>query len=102
MTISDQNRSFFEAIGLSEIRRELVVGSINYLGTGTDPRRTAAREWVSEQDAKAERAIEEARQLERSRFRQILGWTIAGVSVAAVAALAAVIAAWPVIRQWLG
>jgi hypothetical protein len=35
MTISDRNRAYFEAIGLPEIRRELVVGTVMYLASIT-------------------------------------------------------------------
>ncbi len=101
VVISDQNRGLFEAVGLSAIRRELVVGSVNYLGADNDPRRAQAREWVVEQKAQLEREQSNTRQLEARRFKSILGWTIAGVVVAVIAAAAAVIAAWPVIKEWI-
>jgi hypothetical protein len=77
--ISDNHRKYFEAIGLAEIRRELVVGSVNYLGIDSDPRRIAAREWVVEQEATIAREKDAAEAVERKRHGQILGWTIAGL-----------------------
>jgi hypothetical protein len=97
LPISQTNRKYFEAIGLPEIRRELVVGTVLYLGTDTDRRRVEAREWVAEQEAKLEQEKREARQ----REEKTLEWTIAGVVVAIVAAIAAIIAAWPVVRDWI-
>jgi hypothetical protein len=97
MTISDRNRTYFEAIGLADIGRELVVGSVLYPGDANDRRRAEAREWVDEQNAKREQEKREARE----REAKTLGWTIAGVIVAIVAAVAAIIAAWPVIREWI-
>jgi hypothetical protein len=101
VVISDRNRALFEGIALSAIRRELALGSINYLGTDQDPRRAQAREWVAEQDAQLEKEKRDARALETRRFRSILGWAIAGVIVAVVAAAAAVIAEWPVVNEWI-
>ena len=43
----------------------------------------------------------EATALERSRYRKVLGWTVAGVFVALAAAVAAVISAWPVVEPWI-
>jgi hypothetical protein len=95
VTISDESRKFFEGIGLEFIKRELTVGNSFYMQTVEE--RSEAQEWVAEQDAKREREKREARQ----REAKTLEWTIAGVIVAIVAAGAAVIAAWPVIRAWL-
>jgi hypothetical protein len=71
MTISDRNRAYFEAIGLPEIRRELVVGTVMYLGLDNDPRRIEAREWVAEQDER-NRAAERIR---TARENKLLSYT---------------------------
>jgi disulfide bond formation protein DsbB len=96
VTISDKNRKWFEGIGLDKIRLEITVGNQYYIPVDAAAQ-AEAREWVAEQDAKREQEKREARQ----REVKTLGWTIAGVLVAIVAACAAVIAAWPVIREWL-
>jgi hypothetical protein len=51
--------------------------------------------WLLEQDAKAAA-------LEHDRFRTIRFWAIVGGVTGAVAAVAACIAAWPVVKEWLG
>jgi len=84
MAISSENRARFEAIGLTAIRRELVVGSVQYL-VGED-QRSQAREWVAEEEAKAAKQALRARRLEATRF-------IAGLLVGIIAAVAAMIAA---------
>ncbi|HEY5065067.1 MAG TPA: hypothetical protein VIJ04_09650 [Xanthobacteraceae bacterium] len=101
VSIPDLARDLFEAVGLSAIRRELVLGSMNYLGDANDVRRIYAQAWVAEQEAELEREKEEARELEARRFKSIRGWTIVGVIVAIVAAVAAVIAALPVVKAWI-
>jgi len=53
----------------------------------------AAETWILEQDAKKAA-------LEASRYRKILGWTIAGFFVALVAAIAAIVSAMPVVRDF--
>jgi hypothetical protein len=83
MTISDRNRIYFEAIGLREIRRELVVGSVLYLGADNDPRRAEAREWVSEQERKIQKA-------DATRTAREI-WTLIAAIVAAVAGLIGVV-----------
>jgi hypothetical protein len=83
MTISDRNRIYFEAIGLREIRRELVVGSVLYLGADNDPRRAEAREWVSEQERKIQKA-------DATRTAREI-WTLIAAIVAAVAGVIGVV-----------
>ena len=91
MAIPDRDRSRYEAIGLTAIRRELEVGNVQYLHG--EVQRRQAREWVVEQEAKAQEERENARRLENRRF-------IASLFVSIIAAVAAVIAAWPVIKEW--
>jgi hypothetical protein len=90
MTDERQNwRKAFEVIGPSQLRLRL------------EHRRTElpneyAREaeiWLLEKDA-------EAAALEAYRFRKLLRWTIVAGVAGVLAALAACIAAWPVIREW--
>ena len=57
----------------------------------TDECRREGEAWLREQDA-----IVEAR--DKGRYRELLWWTIAGVFVGAIAAVASVIAAYTVLR----
>ncbi|MGA3064661.1 MAG: hypothetical protein ABSD90_15820 [Methylocystis sp.] len=52
----------------------------------------AAEAWIMEQEAKKAA-------LEAGRYRKVLGWTIAGFVVALIAAFAAMVSAWPVLRE---
>lgn len=89
MTVSDKNRARFEAIGLSAIRRELAVGNSFYLPIDAESQREA-REWVVEKldEGRRNKTIDD-------RWRLIIG------SAGLVAAVAACIAAWPIIKGWL-
>jgi len=91
MAIPDRDRSRYEAIGLTAIRRELEVGNVQYLHG--DVQRRQAREWVDEETAKAEKETRKTRRLETTKF-------VASLLVGIVAAVAAMIAAWPVIKEW--
>jgi hypothetical protein len=99
MTTEEDNwRKAFEMIGPDQLRLRLETRRPEY---GPQYAR-AAEVWILEQDAK-KAALEESREakkaaLERSRYRMNLGWTIAGFCVAAVAAIAAIISAVPVVR----
>jgi hypothetical protein len=74
-------RKAFEMVGPETLRLELARN--NY-----EPEyRRAAIEWLLKQDAKAAA-------IERGRFWAMLLWTI-------IAAVAAVIAAWPVVQGWI-
>ena len=99
MAISENNRERFEGVGLEKIRRELTVGDYHYIPVD-DTTQAEAREWAAEQEAKLEKEKNDARELEAHRFRSVLGWTSAGVIVTVVAA-AAIIAAGPVIKEWI-
>jgi hypothetical protein len=88
MTVSDRYRARFEGIGLPRIRRELTVGSAAFLGNNEDTRRQA-REWVEEK-------LEEERREKASARR----WTVARGIAGFIAAVAACIAAWPIVRSW--
>jgi hypothetical protein len=92
MAIPDRDRSRYEAIGLTAIRRELEVGNVQYLHG--EVQRRQAREWVVEEVAKAEKETKRARKIEAVRF-------YAGLLVGIIAAIGAVIAAWPVIKEWI-
>jgi hypothetical protein len=90
MTISDRNRAQFEAIGLSAIRRELAVGNNYYLPIDAESQRQA-REWVNEK-------LEEQRREKATDKR----WQIIIGGAGLVAAVAACIAAWPIVKAWFG
>jgi hypothetical protein len=90
MPISDSNRARFEGIGLDLIRRELSVGSAQFVQIDDDSRRQA-REWVTEQLAIRQRQEKSGRI-----------WMTVGTVAAIVAAIAGLIAAWPVIKGWVG
>jgi hypothetical protein len=92
MAISKENRMRFEGIGIADVRHELGVGYVKYL-IGDD-QRSQAVEWVAEQDARVEQQKREAKTRESHRF-------VAGLLVGAVGAFGTMIAAWPVIKQWL-
>jgi hypothetical protein len=77
MTITDQNRTYFEAVGYTEVRCELVVGSVTYLGLDADRRRIEAREWVAEQRAMISKEKADAIHRER-RTLEISTWTLIG------------------------
>jgi hypothetical protein len=92
MAISENNRNRFENIGLASIRRELAVGSIQFLGLDEGVR-AQAKEWISEQDEKVRQEKQEAKDLEAQRFNTIRRWTVIAALAGVVAAIAAVIAA---------
>jgi|HubBroStandDraft_4_1064222.scaffolds.fasta_scaffold413962_1 hypothetical protein len=69
MAISEENRQRFEAIGLPEIRRELVVGNVKYLRVSHGGEREQAQEWVVEQEAKVAQEIEARKKRESDAFR---------------------------------
>jgi hypothetical protein len=88
MTISDRNRKYFEGIGLSAIRRELIIGGSAFLGLENDQRRIEAREWIDEQE-------QNIRDKERTHNNREL-WTLISAIVAAVAGVIGV--AWTVMH----
>ena len=56
--------------------------------------RQEAIKWLLEKDA-------EAAAIDRKRFQIISRWAIIGGVAAVVAAIAGLIAAWPVIKEWI-
>jgi hypothetical protein len=92
MAISDESCARFEGIGVEPIRRELAVGNVFYLH-GPEMRRQA-QEWVVEQDAKLAEGTKSGRRIENIKY-------FVALFVSVVAAVAAMIAAWPVIKEWL-
>jgi hypothetical protein len=97
--ISDANRKRFEGIGLDQIKRELAVGNAYYLSD--EQTRAAAEEWATEQEVREQDRIGRLATVEAERFQSSRRWTIANFFVAIIAAIAAVIAAWPVLKGWL-
>ena len=92
MTISDENRARFEGLGTAEVRHELGVGYVRHL---SGEQRVQAQDWLAEQDASFKDATIEARRRETRQF-------ILGIIVGALGALGTIIAAWLVIKVWLG
>jgi hypothetical protein len=90
MTPSEQEswRKAFEMIGPDQLRLRL-----EFRRNEFSPQYARAAElWILEQE-------EEKAALEAGRYRKVLWWTIAGFAVALIAALAAVVSAWPVVRE---
>ena len=81
MPIDPQNRALFEKIGLEVMRIDFPMGTVIPDG----PARGQALEWIAEQEAKQRRR-------DTCRFWAILIFTI-------IAAVAACIAAWPILRS---
>jgi hypothetical protein len=65
------------------------------LGDGISASRREIRQWLSERDAKAA-------SIERHRYQVIRLWTIFAAVTGSLAAIAAWLAAWPVIKEWMG
>ena len=84
-------RKAFEALGPQQLRLRLEHRRGEYDG---EYGREAER-WLLEQDAKAAA-------VERKRFRTLRCWAIVAGVTGTLAALAAWIAAWPIIKGWLG
>lgn len=82
----DSWRRAFEMVGPDQLRLRLESRRSEF----SPQYARAAEVWILEQDAKKDA-------LERSRFRKILGWSIAGFFAALVAAIAAVVSALPVV-----
>jgi len=91
MAISDANRAYFEDIGLSRVSRELVWRSPYYLNN--NEQRRQASEWVGEQLAKPQQEKRAAKMHETTRF-------YAALLVSILAAIATLVAAWPVIKGY--
>jgi hypothetical protein len=83
----------FEAVGLEIIRREFALGSFGpYLGQGTEER-TAAAEWVKEQEKLVTERKLAIEQLDAGRYRAIKSWTVVAAIGGVIAAVAGIIAA---------
>jgi hypothetical protein len=89
MAISAANRAYFEDIGLSRVSRELVWRSPYYLNS--NEQRREASEWVGEELAKQEKPV--ANMGVTKRF-----YTALLVSI--FAAIAMLVAVWPIIRGY--
>jgi len=64
------------------------------LGDGISASRREIQQWLIQEDAKAAA-------IEYGRFRTIRFWAVVGGVTGALAAIAAWIAAWPIIKSWL-
>jgi hypothetical protein len=87
--ISDPNRAYFENIGLSRVRRELGWRSPHYLNN--NEQRRQASKWVGEQLAKLQQDKPVTNMRETRRLYGAL-------LVSILAAVAILVAVWPVIR----
>jgi hypothetical protein len=83
MTISPDNQKLFESMGVDAVRIDLLSGFEGNVKIPRGPARDEAKEWLGEEERK-----------QRRRERLMLGLTV-------VAAVAASIAAWPIIKDWL-
>jgi hypothetical protein len=91
MAISDANRAYFEDVGISRVSRELVWRSPYYLNN--NEQRRQASEWVEEQLAKPQQEKRAAKMHETTRF-------YAALLVSILAAIATLVAVWPVIKGY--
>jgi hypothetical protein len=89
--ISDANRAYFEDVGLSLVRRELAWRSPYYLNS--NEQRRQASEWVGEQLAKPQEEKRVPNMRATKRF-------YAALLVSIFAAIAMLVAVWPVIRGY--
>lgn len=89
--ISDPNRAYFENIGLSRVRRELGWRSPHYLNN--NEQRRQASEWVEEELAKLRQDKPVANMRETRRLYGAL-------LVSILAAIAILVAVWPVINGY--
>ena len=79
----------FEMIGPETLRLRLEHRRNEYHGEYG----RAAEVWLLEKDA-------EATALDRKRFRKILGWAITAGVAGILGAIAAWVAAWPIMKEW--
>jgi hypothetical protein len=87
-TISPDNRKLFESMGVDAVRTDMTRAFEGNMKIPPGPGRHEAVAWLSEQERKQRR-----RDAWRYWFMFVL---------TAVAAVAASIAAWPIIKDWIG
>ena len=88
MTDEKKNwRKAFEMVGPDTLRLKLATSNVTL---ATEYIRCAEK-WILEKEA-------EKAAVESKGFHKILGWTIAGTLAAIIAAVAAIISAWPVVH----
>jgi hypothetical protein len=87
MTITPNNRKLFESMGVDAVRTDLLRAFEGNQRIPPGPGRHQALEWLSEQERKQRR---------RETLRY---WITVGLTL--VAAIAACIAAWPIVKGWL-
>jgi hypothetical protein len=80
----------FRGIGFDNIKRDVAIGGVQYLGIGEV--RDQAKEWAEEQEAKRRKEQAAADSLEAKRFLIIRRWTIVAAGASVVAAITGVIA----------
>jgi len=85
--ISPENRKLFESMGTDAVRIDLLRGFEGNERIPRGPARQEALEWLTEEDGR------------RHRRETRRHWTI--MLFTAIAAIAACIAAWPIVESWL-
>jgi hypothetical protein len=91
MAITDANRAYFEDVGLSRVRRELGWRIPHYLNN--NEQRRQASEWVEEELAKPQQEKHAAKMHETTQ-------SYAALLVSILAAIATLVAVWPVITGY--
>ena len=90
--ITPEKRKKFEHLG-----RKVVQDDLNF-GAFIDPsEQQEAIEWLKERDAEEEASHKASRGLEAKRFRMMLSWTVVAAMAGIIAAIASIVAAWPVL-----
>jgi uncharacterized membrane protein len=84
MVIRPESRTKFEKLGLSFVRTDIIMGHTIQDGKEN----TEAQEWMAEQE-------QQKRRQESWRYYLLLVFTI-------IASVGAAIAAWPIVKEWLG
>lgn len=83
-------RKAFEAIGPAQLRLQLEHRRAEY----GDAYTREAEVWLLEQDAKNAA-------IELKQFRKVLSWAIVAGVASVVAAIAGLIGAWPIVKEWI-
>jgi hypothetical protein len=86
-------RERMEHLGLEVVRVRFAQG-IPTIDKPPYPPPDVVADWIGEQETAAQR-------VEDRRFQIIRRWTIAAAVAGIVAAIGALVAAWPVIKEWL-
>jgi hypothetical protein len=83
-------RKGFEMVGPDTLRLQLAT----VLSSQSTEYKRCAEKWILEKDA-------EAAAVDRERFQKVLRWAIIAAAASVLAAIAAWVAAWPIMKEWL-